>query len=245
MAIYEVSHIYDKKYFRNDRVIFMVGEKKNDNVLCEANFVDNIANKNKNYCELTGIYAIFKNIQDDFYGIEHYRRYFCNCWGQQIKTKNVQKLLKKGKFILPIQEVTLPNVFLHYSMHHYMADLEALRELFRTDYVEYLPSFESVMASNKISIFNMFVCNSDEFYNYCEWLFEILFKLEKKVDINKYSPYQARLFGFIGERLLNVWVLHNVPKKNIVYRYVAQTGEKKMPGLKIFYHTLISNFKKR
>lgn len=37
---------------------------------------DNISIKNKNYCELTGIYWIWKNINSDYIGVCHYRRYF-------------------------------------------------------------------------------------------------------------------------------------------------------------------------
>lgn len=40
---------------------------------------DNISGKNKDYCELTGIYWAWKNIAADYIGISHYRRQFTRC----------------------------------------------------------------------------------------------------------------------------------------------------------------------
>ena len=36
---------------------------------------DNISNKNKAYCELTAQYWAWKNVQAEYYGFFHYRRY--------------------------------------------------------------------------------------------------------------------------------------------------------------------------
>lgn len=41
---------------------------------------------------------------------------------------------------------------------------------------------------------------------YCEWLFAVLAELEARLDISGYSEYDRRVFGFIGERLMDVWV---------------------------------------
>ena len=44
---------------------------------------DNISTKNPHYCELTALYWAWKNLQADYTGLVHYRRYFTNkraCW---------------------------------------------------------------------------------------------------------------------------------------------------------------------
>ena len=70
-------------------------------------------------------------------------------------------------------------------------------------------------------LFNMMFCKKELFDQYCSWLFDILFELEKYVDLNELNDYQKRLYGFLSERLLNIWVrenkviIKNVPVVNI------------------------------
>ena len=77
------------------------------------------------------------------------------------------------------------------------------------------------MNGSKLSLYNMFAMRSKEFDSYCTWLFDILFKAEPKIPYETYGPYQGRVFGFLAERLLNVWVAHNIRSHRIHYLKVT------------------------
>ena len=67
----------------------------------------NIADKNANYCELTALYWIWKNIKKvKVIGICHYRRYFTKLkWSNKekffLKQKDINRLLDKYEIIVP------------------------------------------------------------------------------------------------------------------------------------------------
>ena len=52
----------------------------------------------------------------------------------------------------------------------------------------------------------MFVMPKPRFDAYMTWLFGILDEAERRIDVSAYDSYNHRLFGFLAERLLNVWV---------------------------------------
>ena len=49
----------------------------------------------------------------------------------------------------------------------------------------------------------------DLFDSYMDWMFDILFSLENVLDISDYSDYDKRVFGFVSERLLDIWLITN------------------------------------
>ncbi len=55
----------------------------------------------------------------------------------------------------------------------------------------------------------MFVMKWDKLDGYCTWLFDVLFELESRLDISAYSTNDARVFGFVSERLLDIWLETN------------------------------------
>ena len=58
-------------------------------------------------------------------------------------------------------------------------------------------------------MFNMFLMRRDLFNRYMSWLFDILFEIEKRVDITDWSVYESRIYGFVSELLLDVWLERN------------------------------------
>lgn len=181
---------------------------------------DNISLKNSNYCELTGLYWAWKNLNCEVIGLSHYRRYFTNKNKLQIFMNKENKMdlilnedeitdiLNKVDIIVPKKRnYYIETIYSHYKNAHHIKDLDETRNIIEELCPEYLESFDIVMNGKILHLYNMFVMKKELFDEYCEWMFSILFELEKRVDISEYDAYQSRIFGFISERLFNVWIL--------------------------------------
>ena len=55
----------------------------------------------------------------------------------------------------------------------------------------------------------MFVMKWDLFDSYCTFMFDVLDKVESRIDVSNYSVQEARVFGYLSERLFNVWLESN------------------------------------
>lgn len=192
-------------------------EGKEDIGYLGDNTGESISIKNPNYCELTGIYWLWKNKQDsDIIGISHYRRYFTKQHFFRnpkyfLNKKYIEKSLEKYDIILPKREIYKESANEQYCLESgFIKDLNIIREIISEKYPQYLNVYDKVMNQNLMHQFNMLVCTKKVYDEYCTWLFDILFNLEQKIDLNNgYNDYQKRIYGFLSERLLNVWVYHN------------------------------------
>lgn len=174
----------------------------------------NISDKNSNFCELTGLYWIWKNTNDEYKGLVHYRRYFgksnLSASAKDIfEYDELKRMLSDVDIVLPYTEHLLQNAKDELLRECCTPKIfNQLRQSIEHCAPEYLPDFDAFFAQNSLTLFNMMFCRSAIFDDYCEWLFAILFDLEPKVDLSNLNDYQKRLFGFLSERLLNVWVKH-------------------------------------
>lgn len=170
---------------------------------------DNISDKNRYYCELTGIYWLWKNYECDIIGICHYRRFFLE--KERLLTKEyIEDILNDYDIIIPQNELVSQNsVKEQYCNNHCSEDWSICKQVVKEKYPEYIQAFECMENSRIINICNMFVTRKEIYDRYCEWLFDILFEIEKRIDIDSKDDYQKRVMGFLSERLLKVWLLFN------------------------------------
>lgn len=214
-------------------------EGKEDLGYMGDNTGENISNKNANYCELTGLYWAWKNLKCDFIGLCHYRRYFSiNDIVNKIKVykkfKDVEKyIFKKADYehLLKDYDIILPQkvfskkltMYESYKKDHHIRDLDECYKIICELYPEYKSAFNSSMNKKWFYPANMFVMKREYFNNYMEWLFKILFELEKRIDISDYDNYQARIYGFLSERLFTVWLeKNNLNKKEVTMLFVEE-----------------------
>lgn len=219
-------------------VPIQVGNRANiENNILRDNTLDNISSKNNNFCELTAAYWIWKNYNEsDIVGICHYRRYF-NFFNPIYNLKpSSQKKISLSKFkqsktstapasvvnkkitsILSNHDIILvrPYAFKkdslskNYCDDHRPEDWELTKIIIIDKYPHYKESVKLFLdEGTKFHMGNMLICRKKLFDAYHEWLFSILFELESKIIIPE-DPYQARVFGFIAERLINLYVYHN------------------------------------
>lgn len=188
---------------------------------------DNISEKNGSYCELTGMYWAWKNLKDvDVIGLCHYRRYFdfhkqvpFYKDSYQYKTEDLNKLnftipdkiiesVKKGTVVTAKPMHLYSNLANHYCFYHISDDFRTLQTVIDETQPEYVKeAFLNVFYnSNIIMPYNMFVLNWTNFDRYCNWLFDILNRVEKLTDISHYNHVQKRIYGYMAERLFNVWL---------------------------------------
>ena len=178
---------------------------------------DNISWKNPNYCELTGLYWAWKNLDADYLGLAHYRRHFsgkgflyrmiAGKWNSILTRKDAERLLEKTDILLPSPRgYVIESIYEHYCHTHYPEPLNETRIILVERYPEMVPVFDEVMTKRKAHMFNMFIMKRELSDAYCEFLFEVLGELENRIDISHYNPFQARVYGRISELLLDVWI---------------------------------------
>lgn len=85
-------------------------------------------------------------------------------------------------------------------------DIKEIERIIRERYPEYVSAMEKVFNSTQASYWNLAVMKKNQFVEYCKWLFDILFELEKRIDLSGYTPAEARIYGYLSEILLNIWV---------------------------------------
>ena len=196
---------------------------------------DHISHKNDTFCELSALYWVWKNTQgQDYVGFLHYRRHLNfsttehqeDQWGlvqyesineryiseNQLTDTGVNSFINGFDIILPkkwdVRNAGSSSLENHYrnAPHQHISDYEMAMQVVREFYPSYNHFVDEINNETSAYFTNMFIMRRGVFDDYCDWLFRILFELEKRIDISSYSVQERRVFGFLSEWLLNIFI---------------------------------------
>lgn len=245
------SHKKYQKPVENIYLPVQVGAEGKEKIegYTQDNTGENISTKNPNYCELTGLYLAWKNLNAKYIGLVHYRRYFTECkkipkkenekFKIVLTEKQIKEKLKNVDIILPKKrKYYIENLYSHYEHTMYIEPLAETQKIIKEKYPEYLNEFNKLHKRTSAHMFNMFIMKKEILNEYCKWLFDILFELEKRVDVSKFDNFHARFYGRISELLLDVWI----NKNNFKYEEVKVIDMQKINWFKKGFSFLMAKF---
>ncbi|MEK0211195.1 DUF4422 domain-containing protein [Bifidobacterium mongoliense] len=185
---------------------------------------DNIAGKNRTYCELTAQYWLWKNSDADIKGLVHYRRILGSPnshavpfesmekrRGKAVTGEEVESILRTSDIIVPkAHHYVTETALQHYNRSHISGEgFTIIRDYLSTHYPEYVSALDDVLADRESHLFNILIAPRSIFDSYSRWLFEVLSVVEQRLDISGYSPVKQRVFGYLSELLLDTWIQAN------------------------------------
>ena len=221
-------------------------EKRLDNMLYD-NEGENISKLNPMYCELTAQYWAWKNLDADYYGFCHYRRYFnfSDTKYEEDAYGNVlfPYLEKSVKEKFGIDDVQMEKVISQYDIItttrkdlHNLAggysnvidqyekapllhgkDIHTMLDIIDEKFPEYSKAAHAHCEGHVTSFCNMYILKKEIFFDYCEWMFNVLEEFCKRTDMTHYSTEALRTPGHLSERLFGIYYLY-LQEKHPEYR---------------------------
>lgn len=175
---------------------------------------DNISDKNLWLGDLTGLYWVWKNTDDDFVGTNHYRRRWCD------DTINDLNLNSNTIYVSKFTRNMCDNLEDQFISCHGKIGIDILKYASSNGKLNIsYDRLEKSLQQNLLSTCNMFFCDRALFNKICEILFENIFELYEGT---KYClPFiqnetmrderqrtglitQTRLIAFLAERILTI-----------------------------------------
>lgn len=171
---------------------------------------DNISDLNAYYSELTGVYWLWKNCTDvDVIGICHYRRYLIAEDGHLYNYADFARLLSEYDMVVTKKLELRMSYYDGFALTHDEKDLIETERVVAEKYPSYAPLFHQMVHQKETYFANMMVCGKQLYDQYCAWLFDILFEVQRRIDTTGYDNYRKRVYGFLSEFLLTVWIAKN------------------------------------
>lgn len=168
---------------------------------------DNISYKNRNYCELTATYWVWKNTSADYKGICHYRRVFNY-------DDTLSGRLSSVDALLPLPFWCYPTAGTQYGRYVSVQDFSLMMEVIGKTSPGYLDQAQRFFGNKILYNYNMVVARQHVFDSYCDFLFGILTEVEAR---NVHIPRSDRYLGYLGELLTSLYFCANKDKFKIAH----------------------------
>ena len=187
----------------------------------------NISKLNPFFCELTGLYWAWKNLDAEYIGLAHYRRHFSlkNRGGFEnvLSYEQLKPYLGKIKVFVPKKRFYyIESLYSHYAHTHYAIHLDETRKIISVKYPAYIKSYDKVLKRKHGYMFNMMIMNRNLLDDYCAWLFDILFELQKRMGQQNLSTFQGRFYGRVSEILFNVWIEERLQSGEVMKKEIKE-----------------------
>ena len=203
--------------------IYVVGSSKNKflplNNIREKFLIDkphegdNIDSLNPWYCELTGLYYLWKHCNDDVVGLEHYRRYFVNKRNQPLNEKEIVDSLKDYDILCiraNYSKKRPPKTWL--IQQKKWLDMKKFL-IFIKIYIgeDYYNACINHLNGDWHALGNMFICKKELINEYCEFIFDLTSNyIEAEKSCGRILP--KRIIGYFTEFLFGAWLKYHNKK---------------------------------
>lgn len=165
---------------------------------------DNIDSLNPWYCELTGLYYLWKNSDAYYVGLEHYRRFFCSAKHpkQRMKVDEAMEILNKADMI-----VTEYNHGPKYCALDWFRDSKFMKHLEK--FLEVLPEtdrkeFNAYLRLHTLIQCNMFIGKRPVMERWCNYIFPLL---EAYAKVEPLTKENGRMPGYFAEHIFGYWLM--------------------------------------
>lgn len=219
-CIYVAKSVYDKAlqsqyknsvYERALQVGAALTESRLEENILTDDVGDNISLKNRQFCELTGLYWVWKHTKEEIVGLSHYRRRFVlpADWAEIMKKNDID-------VILPVPTCVIPSISENYRERHDFSDWEYLLKYLQENLPEDYQIAMSVFSGKLYVPCNMFIMRREILEELCAWLFPILNAIAEHGG-EKSDAYLNRYPGFISERMITLFFYKRRNKCKIVF----------------------------
>ena len=181
-----------------------------------------LLNMTRAYGEMSKLYFIYqlyknKKMSSKYVGLNHYRRYFI--FGDNIPY--LDYIFENHDVILNKPYRLKRSIMREYCISHICKNFVEVLNIIKDIKPKYFKTALKTANKKKIHYCNLFIMKKEDFFHYCEFVFDILFEFDRRNNFTsdrnvfEYTKnffnnteqyyFQSRLQGFLSERISNIF----------------------------------------